>query len=123
MGGSPKINTAREKRITAAVMAKMILMRMGYTGGGVGATAGVTGGPLGFLRSGKSGGKNAKIMTHAESATPIPTRDPSCAKPGNPPRFKTMKAVIVVTAAQKILGAIARRICGTESSGCASASW
>src|SRR5258706_5562324 len=123
MGGSPKINTATEKRMMVAVLAKVILMRPGCTGGGGATTVGETDKSLAFLRSGKSGGKNAKIMTQAESATPMPTREPSCAKPGKPPKFRTTKAVIVVTAAQKMLGAMARRICGTDKSGCASASW
>ena len=44
-------------------------------------------------------------------------------RPGKPPKLSTRKAQMVVTAAQKMLGAIARRTCGIESSGCANASW
>ena len=51
------------------------------------------------------------------------TSEPSCARPGKPPKFKTRNAVMVVAAAQKMLGAIARRISGTDKSGWASASW
>ena len=74
-------------------------------------------------RSGNSGGRKAKIITQAESATPSPTSEPNCAKPGSPPKFSTRKAVIVVTAAQKMLGAIPRRIWRMERLGWASASW
>src|SRR5689334_13704068 len=68
-------------------------------------------------RSGKSGGKNAKIITQAESATPIATSEPSCARPGRPPKLSTTKAAIVVVAAQNMLGAMARRISGTDNCG------
>jgi hypothetical protein len=67
--------------------------------------------------SGNSGGRNAKIITQAESATPSPTSDPNWASPGNPPKFRTKNALMVVTAAQKMLGAMARRILGMVRSG------
>ena len=51
------------------------------------------------------------------------TSDPSWPRPGNPLKFNTRNALIVVTAAQKMLGAMAWRISGTDNSGCARASW
>ncbi len=62
-------------------------------------------------------------ITRAATATPIATRVPNCARPGRPPRFNTRNALTVVIAAHKMLGAMARRISGTLSCGCANASW
>ncbi len=53
----------------------------------------------------------------AERLTPRPTSVPNWPRPGKPPKFRTRKAEIVVSAAQKMLGAIARRTCGMDRSG------
>ena len=75
-----------------------------------------------FRRPGNSGGRYAITMTSAARATPMATNEPSCARPGNPPKFNTKNALMVVMAAQRMLGAMARRISGTYNCGCASAS-
>ena len=62
-------------------------------------------------------------MTMAARATPMATRVPSWANPGRPPRFKTRKALMVVIAAQRMLGAMARRTCRIVNCGWDKASW
>src|SRR5207249_9484031 len=111
--GRPKSNVASEIKIKMAVTAKTRFARTGSSGSTAfdslheSATVG-----LGYLRCGKSGGKKAKIITSADRPTPTLTSEPSCARPGKPPKFKTRNAVMVVAAAQKMLGAIARRTSG-----------
>src|SRR5437879_1415372 len=101
MGGRPKSKTVKEKRRRAAVMRKTRLEEVGLGGGGLrlGLRLGGGGRGLWVQRSGKSGGKKAKIMTQAERPTPRPTSEPSWARPGKPPKFRTRNALMVVTAA------------------------
>ena len=124
MPGNPEDKIAAQRKMIITVTVKMIFLRSGLSGRVSSSTFfASTRFDGGFIRCGNSGGRKAKIITQAESATPMPTSEPSWARPGKPPKFKTRKAEIVVTAAQKMLGAIARRISGMDSSGCASASW
>src|SRR2546427_4277465 len=87
MRGRPKRRTAQEKRRRVAVRRNVGIGLGSELGlrlrGGEGGTGD------GLQRSGKRGGRKAKIITQAERPTPSPTKEPSCARPGKPPKLRT----------------------------------
>src|SRR5580692_5288345 len=110
----------KDKIVTQSKIKKLLTAKTNFAGNGLRGSAdsfsiaAASGGSRRVIRSGNSGGKKAMIMTRAERATPRPTSEPSWARPGNPPKLSTRKAQMVVMAAQKMLGAMARRISGTD---------
>ena len=68
------------------------------------------------------GGRNHAIMTPAETVTPIATSEPSCARPGSPPKLSSAKAPAVVTADHQIPDDVQRRTSASEWPGCVSRS-